>query len=257
MKKIFLFTLLTFAIGVSHAQEYKLSKGTGRLEIKEVNHVTIEGTTGNEIIFSTLNHSKEKDERAQGLRAVSGYGLEDNSGIGLSVVDKGSIVEVRQLKKMDGPDFIIKVPKGVTVSYAHSSPYGNKIQIKNFDGEIEVSTLHNGVELINTSGPMTVKTVHGDIEAKLPAGIKSPISIVSVHGHVDVALPVALKADLKLGTVYGELYVDPDFKIEMDRTDKDGMVIYNTNISGKINGGGGVGIHLSSTHNNVYLRKAK
>ncbi len=104
---------------------------------------------------------------------------------------------------------------------------------------------------------MTVKTVHGDIEAKLPAGIKNPISIVSVHGHVDVALPVAIKADLKLGTVYGDLYVDPDFKIEMDRTDKDGLTIYNTNISGKINGGGGVGITLSSTHNNVYLRKAK
>ncbi len=72
-----------------------------------------------------------------------------------------------------------------------------------------------------------------------------------------MALPTTLKADLKLGTVYGDLYVDPDFKIEMDRTDKDGMVIYNTNINGKINGGGGVGINLSSTHNNVYLRKAE
>jgi hypothetical protein len=78
-----------------------------------------------------------------------------------------------------------------------------------------------------------------------------------VHGHVDVALPVSIKADLKLGTVYGELYVDPDFKIDMQRSEKDGMLIYTTNINGTINGGGGVGINLSSTHNNVYLRKAK
>lgn len=254
---MFLFTLMVATISFTHAQEYKVAKSTGRLEIKEVNHVTIEGYSGNEIIFSTTNHKSDKDERAAGLRAVSGYGLEDNSGIGLSVVEKGGVIEVRQMKKMDGPDFLIKVPKGVIVSYQHSSPYGHEIAIKNFDGEVEVSTVHNGVELTNTTGPLTIKTVHGNIEAKLPAGIKSPISIVSVHGHVDVALPVGLKADIKLGTVYGELYVDPDFKIEMDSIDKDGLVRHDNNISGKINGGGGVGINLSSTHNNVYLRKNK
>jgi hypothetical protein len=255
MKKIFLFILLATTITFTQAQEYKLAKSTGRLDIKEVNHVTIEGYSGNEIIFTTSNHDKEKDERASGLRAVSGYGLDDNSGIGLSVVEKGTTYEVRQLKKMDGPDFIIKVPKGVTVSYTHTSPYGNEITVKNFDGEIEISTVHNGVDISNSVGPMTIKTVHGDIDAKLPASIKNPISIVSVHGHVDVALPATMKTNIKLGTVYGEIYVDPDFKIDMDRKEGD-MVVYNTNISGKINGGG-LEINLSSTHNNVYLRKAK
>jgi len=255
MKKILLMIMLATTVSLLEAQEYKLAKSTGKLDIQEVNKVTIEGYSGNEIIFTTSDHNKEKDERANGLRAVSGYGLEDNSGIGLSVVDKGATIEVRQLKKMDGPDFIIKVPKGVIVSFKHTSPYGSGLTIKNFDGEIEVSTVHNSVEITNSTGPMTVKTVHGDIEAKLPGALKNPISIVSVHGHVDVALPVATKANIKLGTVYGELYVDPDFKLEMEKRD-DGMVIYSTSLSGKINGGGG-DINLSSTHNNVYLRKAK
>ena len=74
--------------------------------------------------------------------------------------------------------------------------------------------------LTNVTGPMTIKTVHGDIEASLSATIKNPVSIVSVHGHVDVAIPVATKANLKLGTVYGEIFVDPDFKIEIERKDK-------------------------------------
>ncbi len=90
MKKIFLFTLIVMRLTLPTPRNTNF-QGTGRLEIKEVNHVTIEGTTGNEIIFSTTNHN-EKDERAQGLRAVSGYGLEDNSGIGLSVVDEGAII---------------------------------------------------------------------------------------------------------------------------------------------------------------------
>jgi len=254
MKKILVSLILAFtALTFVHAQEYKLAKSTGRLEIKEVNNVIIEGAAGNEIIFTSRDNNKEEDERAKGLRAVSGLGLEDNTGIGLSVVDKGNVIEVQQLKKMDGPKVTIKVPKGVTVAYSHNSPYGDEIEFKNFEGEIEVSTVHNGVVLTNATGPMTVKTVHGDIDATLSPNIKNPISIVSVHGHVDVAMAVATKATLKLGTVYGAIYVDPDFKIEVERSG-DGMIKYTDNVNGKINGGG-LDITLSSTHNNVYLRK--
>ncbi len=102
---------------------------------------------------------------------------------------------------------------------------------------------------------MTIKTVHGDIETALGANIKSPVSIVSVHGHVDVALPVSVKANVKLSTVYGEIFVDPDFKIELEKT-QDNLIRYTDKLTAKINGGG-VDVTLSSTHNNVYLRKTK
>jgi Putative adhesin len=244
--------LILLGIGLVQAQEYKLAKSTGRLEIKEVNDVVIEGYSGNEIIFTSKDGKRDDDERAKGLRSISGMGLEDNTGLGLSVLDKGGIIEVQQLKKMDGPDVTIKVPKGVVVYYTHSSPYGREVDFKNVESEIEVSTVHSGVNLSNVSGPMTVKTVHGNIEASLSTNIKNPVSIVSVHGHVDVAIPVATKANLKLGTVYGEIFVDPDFKIDIEK--KDNMVKYSDNVTGKINGGG-LDITLSSTHDNVYLRK--
>jgi hypothetical protein len=254
MKTKILITVFGLLVtGILNAQEYKVAKSTGRLEIREVNNVSIEGYSGNEIIFSSTDHDRDDDDgRAKGLKAISSMGLEDNSGIGLSVVDKGNVVEVQQLKKMDGPDITIKVPKGVVVSYSHSSPYGDDIEIKNFDGEIEISTVHNSVELTNVTGPMSIKTVHGDINASLGAALKSPVSIVSVHGHVDVAFPVATKADLKLSTTWGEIFVDPDFKIEIDKTGN--FVKYSDKLAGKLNGGG-IDIELSSTHNNVYLRK--
>ncbi|MEJ7643681.1 MAG: hypothetical protein WKF87_03740 [Chryseolinea sp.] len=254
MKRIFItsIALTFFSIGLAMAQEYKVSKSTGRLEIKEVNHVSIEGYSGSEIIFTSRNGSHEKDARAAGLKSISNLGIEDNTGLGLSVVDKGNTIEVQQLKRTDGPDVVIKVPKGVVVSYSHSSPYGEHVEFKNVEGEIEVSTLHNGVRLDNVTGPMTINTIHGDIDASLSGGLKSPVSIVSVHGHVDVALPVAIKANLKMGTVYGEVFVDPAFKIEIDRAGD--MIKYSDNVTGKVNGGG-LDINLSSTHNNVYLRK--
>src|SRR5882762_2291990 len=251
-KLIIIAGLACISLACANAQDYKLQKTTGRLDIKEVNEVTIEGYNGSEIVFSSRDNDHDQDNRAKGLRAVSSLGLEDNTGIGLSVADKGNVIEVRQLKKMDGPDIKILVPKGVTVYYSHTSPYGSDVKFKNVESEIEVSTVHNSVFLDNVTGPVDVKTVHGEIEATFGTSIKSAISIASVHGHVDVSLPVGTKANLKLGTTWGEIFVDPDFKIDIERSGN--MVKYNDNVSGKINGGG-LDISLSSTHGNVYLRK--
>ena len=250
MKKMILI-LLCGTLSAGYAQEFKVSKSSGRLEIREVNHVSIEGTTGNEIVFTARDRSRDRDQRAEGLRAISSLGLEDNTGLGLSVVDKGNVVEVQQLRKTEGPDITILVPKGVVVSYTHSSPYGEEIAIKNFDGEIEISTTHNGVTLSNVSGPVSVKTVHGDIDVSLSATPKGPIDLQSIHGHVDVALAQAAKANVSLSTQRGEILVDPDFKIELDRTGS--MVNYSDQIHGKLNGGG-IDVALTAQHNNIYLR---
>lgn len=233
-------------------QEYKLAKSTGTLNVQEVNNIKIEGYTGKEIIFSSSSYSKDRDDRAKGLRAVSSLGLEDNTGLGLSVVETSGVIDVRQLKKMDGPNILIKVPQGMSIKYSHSSPYGSDIKIKNVEGEIDVSTVHNDVQLENVTGPIKVRTVHGDIDASFGAGIINKISLASTHGHVDVAMPTSLKANLNLNTSWGEIFVDPDFKLEIEK--KGDMVKYSDKMTAKINGGG-VEISLSSTHDNVYLRK--
>jgi hypothetical protein len=57
-----------------------------------------------------------------------------------------------------------------------------------------------------------------------------------------------------MGTTYGEIFVDPDFKIEIEKSGSD-LIKYSTeNVKGKLNGGG-VTVSLTSTHNSVYLRK--
>lgn len=235
------------------AQEYKLAKSSGKLEINEVNNVTIEGYSGNEIVFTSLDGPREKDKRADGLRAVSNMGLEDNTGVGLSVIDKGTTYQVYQLKKMDGPHVKIMVPKGVSINYNHSSPYGSDVKFKNVESELEVTTVHSGVHLDNVTGPMNIKTVHGEIEADLNANLKSPVSLTSQHGLVDVTLPLGTKATMSMSTNFGEIFVDPSFKLEIEP--KSDWVKYGSSkVNGKINGGG-LEITLSSAHENIYLRK--
>lgn len=235
----------------SQAQEFKIAKSSGRLELN-IGRVTVEGHTGNEIIFTSQNHKAEKDERANGLTAINSLGLEDNTGLGINVSDKGNIIQVSQLKKTNSPDIKILVPKGVIISFAFESQYGGTASFKNLENEIEVSAQYNSVELENVTGPLTIKTIYGKVEADFGTNIKSPISIVSVYGLVDVTLPQATKANLQMSTSYGEIFVAPEFKIEVDKTGS--MIRYSDKVNGKINGGG-INIDLSANYGKIYLRK--
>jgi hypothetical protein len=212
----------------------------------------VEGYNGNEIVFSSKDRNGEKDERAEGLRAINSLGLEDNTGLGINVTDKGNVIEVNQLKKMNSPDVKIMVPKGVIVSFNHESQYGGTATFKNMENEIEISATYNNIELENVTGPLTAKTVYGHIEANFSQNVKGPLSIVSIYGYVDITLPVTTKANLKLSTSYGEILVAPEFKIEIDK--QGDMVRYSDRVNGKINGGG-LNIDIRSDYSKIYLRK--
>ena len=251
-RNILIIGLALLLSGGAQAQEFKVAKTSGRLEL-HVGRVTVEGHSGNEIIFSMRNGNAEKDERAEGLRAVNSSGLEDNTGLGINVQDKGNVVEVHQLKKTNSPDIKILVPRGVIVSFSHESQYGGEATFRNMENEIEIAAQYNSILLENVTGPLTVKTIYGHVEAKFGSTIKDPISIVSVYGFVDVALPQVTKANLKLSTSYGEILVAPEFRIEMDNPGE--MRRYSDKISGKINGGG-INISLACNYGKVYLRKS-
>ena len=247
MKKISIVMIALLVSGLAYAQEFKVAKSTGRLNL-HIGRVTVEGHSGNEIIFSSRDRDKDEDDRAKGLRAVNSLGLEDNTGLGINVTEKDGAVEVYQLKKMNSPDIKILVPKGVIVSFEHESQYGGEARFRNMENEIEVSCQYNSVELENVTGPLTVKAVYGGVDATFSQNVKGPISIVSIYGHVDVALPVATKGNLKMSTSYGEIFVAPEFKIDVEKgTDSD-------RVKGTINGGG-MNIDFRSDYGKIYLRK--
>ena len=242
-----------FALTVcAKAQDFKVNKSSGKLEINGLNRVTIEGYSGNEVIFSSRDGDKRSDDRAKGLQAINSMGLVDNTGLGISVQEKQGVVEVHQLKKMGGPEIRIQVPKGFTIHVSHQSNYGSEINMKNIESEIEANVTYASINLENVSGPLTAKSVYGHVEADFSTNVKGPISIVSVYGYADVTLPLSVKANLKMSTSYGELYAAPEFKIENER--QGDMIRYDDRVTGKINGGG-TDISLNSSYGKIYLRK--
>lgn len=246
---------LIFAMTIpAISQEYKIPTSGKNLRIlfSEINKLEIEGTTGSEIIITSTDRSREKDQRAAGLKAINAMGLEDNTGLGLSVVQSGDNYQVNSVSRNSDATYHVKVPKNVTVQYEHNSPYGSDLDIRNVESELEIKSVYNDIHLENVTGPVTVNTVHGDIDALFTTlNQNSPTSLASTHGHVDVTLPSTSKANLTLATNWGEIFTDMDIKID---TSSDMRKISSQTVKGTINGGG-VALYLSSTHGNIYLRK--
>ncbi|WP_123873401.1 DUF4097 family beta strand repeat-containing protein [Chryseobacterium piscium] len=263
MKKIYLilFALMTLSV---HAQEdaeqanstqessktYKIKKSKGKL-LLNLGKVMVEGYKGSEIIFSVKGEDDDEDKRAEGLQIVNSLGLVDNTGLGINVNEKDGILEVNSLKKMSFPDVKILVPENVIISFKHQSQYGGDIVFKNIQNEIEIATTYNNIKLENITGPATVKSIYGKVEAVFSQNTKGPLSIISVYGLADVTLPKSVKANLKTTTSYGEIYMSPDFKIDVEK--KDGLVRHGDELIGKVNGGG-TNIEVRSDYSKVYLR---
>jgi hypothetical protein len=236
------------------AQEFKIAASNqSRLVLDELNEVTLEGYDGSEVVFTVTSAHHERPERAEGLKAISGLGLEDNTGIGLSVEKTGNDINVAQLSRRANTPYKLRVPKNISISYHHSSPEGDDLSVKDFSGELEISTVHNSVDMENVTGPMTVKTVHGDIVSKFSSTIKSPVSIVSAHGDLDVSLPATTKAKVEMMSDHGEMYTD--MEIAFDKSAEELRKLSSSVVKGTINGGGDITMELSSAHGNIYLRK--
>ena len=166
------------------AQEYKIKASANQtLALMEINSISVEGYDGDEIVISTESNNSSDEERAQGLTAINGMGLKDNSGIGLSVNEKDGIIEVLPLSKRGDKTYLVKIPKGMKIKYEHSSSYGRSFNLKNVTGEIEVSSNHNSIFLEDITGPVTINTVHGNVDAMFTAVNQiNPTSIISAHG---------------------------------------------------------------------------
>jgi hypothetical protein len=237
-----------------HAQDYKVAKSTGKL-VLNLPSVIVEGYDGNEIIFSSQRTEAEADPRAKGLRAINGLGFIDNTGLGISVAEKGTTVEVNQVASDVGVK--IRVPKGLIISFAcHKVSNAGKVFFKNMENEIEISTDYNGIELENVTGPVIVRAIYGSVDAHFNEHIKGPISIASIYSTVDVSIPVDTKANVKLSSSHGSILASADLKIEMEKNSESDMISYGGLVNGKLNGGGAE-FKLTSEYGKIYLRKSK
>lgn len=253
-KYLLMVALAVTSLTAAQGQEYKVRRSSGKM-IVNLPAVTIEGYNGNEIIFSSQHKKTETDPKAEGLQTINNAGYRDNSGLGISVVEKGNTIEVNEV--VQDLDIKILVPKGLIVSVEWNKvTAGAKVICRNMENEIEIETHDDSVLVENITGPLTVRTVYGPVDVVFKAPVKGPVFIASIHAPIDVAIPVDTKADIKLISSRNPILVAPDLRIEVKKSEEQPTNSYVTSISGKLNGGG-PDCWLMSKYGKIYLRKTK
>lgn len=257
MKNTITFILaLLLACTLQAQKDHKIAHNGGSLIIKGIDEVSVEGYNGSEIIISAnIKGNTEDSERAKGLKMINAMGLEDNTGLGLSAIKDGGNVTLKQIGQCNCQGgYRIKLPKSMGLEYSHTNNTGDDLTVKGVDKEIVISTTFGDVMLQDVSGPMSVQTVHGDIDVIVSQlSSTNANTLHSAHGHIDVALPASTKANLLLNTAWGEIFTDMDIDIEKS---SERSYDYGSKqiVKGKLNGGG-VSLTVSSSHDNIYLRK--
>ena len=255
MKKITTTLLMVLTVSVMiMAQDYKIAFSGNKLELSISNsQVDIEGYDGTEVQIHGMDIDEIPD-RAKGLKALYHTG-EDNTGIGLSVIESNGVLKIEKVSKRDG-DYIIKVPRKMNLIIEETTWNGDGFKLMNLEGNVEVYAKGSDIEFRNVSGAIIAETTNGDIMAILSQlNQQKQSSIKSTNGFVDITLPADTKADLTLKSTNGDIYTDFDLDKEgysSSRWNSWSSHVYN----GKANGGG-VKLYLSSINDDVFLRKKK
>ncbi len=252
--------LLCLTTPVWAQQNFKIAAGGKTIEFREIDQLTIVGTSGTELTVEGRAEEGGDNDRAAGLRKISASGLRDNTGLGLNITDSGGRILVQQVGSGDR-EVTVRVPNTATVKVEQSTHRGGDLTVSDFGGSLDVSLMYHKATLKNLTGAVAVNTVYDDIIATWDTAPTQEIRLHSTYSDVDVTLPASAKADLRLSTAYGEMYTDFDIQMKSnmassapapsgeERREGGGQVLAGTI------GGGGPLLALTATYDNLYLRK--
>lgn len=215
--------------------------------------IKISGGPGSDIIID-VKGLEGIPKKAKGLKPLYGNGCLDNTGAGVAANESGGVLTICGASKgSEDAHYTIILPKGINVSLDYSSPFAhNNIEVKDMEGEVEISSLTADIKCLNVTGPLVLNSTSGDIDVIVSRlNQNSPTSISLISGDLDVTLPENSTANLEMSSITGAIYTDFEFK-----TANSGSLrkIGGNNIEAKINGGG-VELNLNCTSGNIYLRK--
>ena len=277
MKTIYTLLLLCSCAALSAQDPFKLAVGSKAIEFREIDHLTVVGGSGSELVVEGRSAREQTDPRADGLRKISASGLRDNTGFGLSVTESEGRILVQQVGG-EGKAVTVRVPNSASVRVEQSTYRGGDLEVRDFSGALDVSMMYHEVELSNVTGPQAVNAVYGDITAVWNAPPTEEARLHSTYSSVDVTLPAVAKVDVRLSTGYGEMFTDFDMQMKANTapevkaeprprvrvysSDDGGSYTYDyrgggerkSGLTGTINGGGPL-LALTATYKNIYLRK--
>lgn len=189
----------------------------------------------------------------EGLRPVS------NRIMNLEIEEKGNEVEISSERSSYMIELVVQVPANASVeAQLHR---GEKVEIVNVSGAIEVETWRSNIIATGISGPIVAETHQSDIVVNF-AGFNdaSPSSLSTYSGDIDLTVAQAMRSTINIKSYQGEILSGLDVSFSPTdsevRSRKEGKqeIVIGGQLSGDLNGGGQQ-LSINTYSGDMYLRK--
>ena len=287
------------------AVEFGDSKTERIIQFTGNGDLNITGYKGDKVLISSdemiVEDDHKVDEKAKGLKKIAGGGFniinnkKDNiiiisrpidEDIDLDVkvpnnitlkfgsdVDKSSWGSSKIMKQVlsgifnerENQNNFISNIIGKTLGGVFHGILDGDINIQNFTGTIEASTVDGDINAENIEGEVVASSVDGDINITFrKVNRDKALYFSSVDGDIDITLPKDIKADIMARTMEGDVYsgfegdvrVGKEIEDETAETSQNNFSnLFQSNyITTSINGGGQQ-VYLNTVDGNIYIRK--
>ena len=211
-----------------------------RLSLRNINGgLTVEGWNKNRIEVTVVKRASSK-ERLEDIKIESRMD-NDHLRIEVDLEDDGNWSTRGESLNVE---FTIRVPHGTRVDSVEL--VNGDIDIRNIDGDVEVSSVNGEVSGEQLGGDVQLATVNGEVSL-IATGDAESISMNSVNGGVVLVLPRKFDARIQAGTVHGSIRANGGF-------DVDATTFSGSSMNATI-GKGGMKVDLNTVNGSIEIRR--
>jgi hypothetical protein len=225
--------------------------------------ITIKGTARKDVLVRYKSeedddedddHDHEKNKSKDGLRRVSGGGMD------LEASENNNYVIVQSDSWNNSINLEIEIPIGFDIE-AHTYNDGD-LMMTNVQGKVELTNYNGEITALNISGSVVATTYNGEIKVTFDKVTEdTPMSYHTYNGDVDLTFPAAFKGSLKMKTEQGEIYTGFEMNIVStgpkqveDKKSGRYRIVIDDWKKGDINGGGPE-LTVKTNNGDIYIRK--
>ena len=220
-----------------------------------------DSNTKNRVVFFSNDKNREK-----GLKKLGKKNENNELGIYFTIEQNGDELIFKDnidgnLIMLNNERYEIKIPNTLKLNWQTNGCKEKEINtnqyvffnsktssLKNFEGEVEISTSLNNMRLTDVTGPVSINSIGGNVTIEFDK--KTPKQLYSVYtnnGFIDITLPT--NSDINLDASSTAIFSDLDFKVVNER-EEEGLQKMKLKLKN-----GRVKMKLDAGFGNIYLRK--
>ena len=234
-----------------------------------------DSTKTNTYTYRYFNNSRDQKKLEQGLKPLGNKSTNPADNLYLDIEEKPGELIIKdyvpdnltnsQIYFRPNSKYELLIPNSIKLSFnvencqqqktnvgtfvLTNSINSNSYEIKDFKGDVEISTSYKSVDLKDVTGSVLVNTIGGNIKAVFNNTTPQKLySLISKDGYIDIAIPD--NSNLDIDAAGDRILSDLDFKISKDEL-VDGLKTMKLQLNN-----GSVKMKINSGSSSVYLRKS-